>query len=374
MALRVLVVPDKFKGTLRAGESVSAIVEGWRAVRPGDTLDELPMSDGGDGFGEVIGGLVGAVKRTCPTLDSAHRSRDAAWWFEPATRVAVIETAEVNGLALLPPGRYHPFELDTFGLGALLRAAADARALRVYAGLGGSATNDGAFGLARALGFVFRDVAGTHLESFTELERLATIERPSSPLVFGELTIAVDVTNPLLGPDGATRVFGPQKGLLSSDLPKAEACLGRLAALVDAGASEPFSVEAGAGAAGGLGFGLRAFVGGRLESGAALFARLADLEQRVLDADLVVTGEGTLDRQSFSGKGVGMVVAAAARAGKPCWCFTGANLLDPGATASSSFRAFSIVPDVAPTARALSSAFECLRDLAKRAASTLGVP
>ncbi|HEX6271577.1 MAG TPA: glycerate kinase, partial [Polyangiaceae bacterium] len=253
MPLRVLVVPDKFKGTLRAREVAAAIVEGWCDARPNDTIDALPMSDGGDGFGEVIGALFAAEKTTCPTVDAAGRSRDAAWWFHAGERIAVIETAEVNGLALLPPGRYHPFELDTFGLGALFRAAADAGATHVYAGLGGSATNDGGFGLATALGVRFRDAAGNPLRSFDELEHLASLERPARTLGLGELTIAVDVTNPLLGANGATRVFGPQKGLAPSDIPKAEACLRRLAAVVDASAPRPFSDEAGAGAAGGLG-------------------------------------------------------------------------------------------------------------------------
>ncbi|HEX6273403.1 MAG TPA: glycerate kinase, partial [Polyangiaceae bacterium] len=288
--------------------------------------------------------------------------------FHAGERIAVIETAEVNGLALLPPGRYHPFELDTFGLGALFRAAADAGATHVYAGLGGSATNDGGFGLARALGVRFRDVAGKPLGSFDELERLASLERPARALGLGGLTIAVDVTNPLLGANGATRVFGPQKGLAPSDIPKAEACLGRLAAVVDASAPRPFSDEAGAGAAGGLGFGMRAFLGGSFESGAALFARLSDLERRVRGADLIVTGEGTLDAQSFLGKGVGMVAEVAARAGKPCFCLAGTVALAASETASPGFRSFSIVREL-PKDRVPASAFEAVRALARCAAA-----
>ena len=367
-------MPDKLKGTLGARDAARAIAEGWRRVRPGDVLEELPMSDGGDGFGDVIGALLGAEKQTCATVDAAGRPRDAAWWFDAPSGVAVVETAESNGLALLPPGKHHPLALDTFGVGALLRAAESAGATRVYAGVGGSATNDGGFGLARALGFRFLDAHGGELCAWTELERLATVEHPTRRLELGELLVAVDVMNPLLGADGATRVFGPQKGLAPSELAKAEACLGRLAELLETDGSTRFAAERGAGAAGGLGFGLHAFCGGALTSGAGLFARLSELERRIERADLVVTAEGSFDAQSLLGKGVGMVCALSARAGKPCWCLAGSVSLTPQAVPWSDFRSFAIVPDVATRERSFTSALECLRELATRAALAFDAP
>src|SRR5262245_6414999 len=126
MPLRVLIVPDKFKGTLTAQQAADAIACGWRSARPQDSLELLPMSDGGDGFGEIISRLLGAEAQTVKTTDAAHRPIEAEWWWHAPSQAAVIESARVIGLAMLPRGKYHPFELDTFGLGALLRTAVDA--------------------------------------------------------------------------------------------------------------------------------------------------------------------------------------------------------------------------------------------------------
>jgi len=363
MPLRVLVVPDKFKGTLTARQAADAIVSGWQSERPDDLVDALPMSDGGDGFGEVVGSLLGAERRACTTVDAAGRPRHADWWLASAARVAIVETAQANGLALLPRGAYHPFRLDSFGLGAVLADAARARAAHVYVGLGGSATNDGGFGLARALGFVFLDEHGLELSRWGELERLARVAAPAQPLAFPALSIAADVTNPLLGENGATYVYGPQKGLTPGELPRAEACLARLAEVVGA----ELAATPGAGAAGGLGFAFQAFLGGKIESGAGVFARLSDLERRIRDADIILTGEGRLDAQSFMGKGVGLVAAAAASAGKPCWCLAGDAALPPEGEPPRGFRAWSIAAELGRDA-ALREAREHLRALAVLAA------
>jgi glycerate kinase len=160
MAMKVLIVPDKFKGTLTAAAAAAAIARGWRSGRPNDSLDLLPMSDGGDGFGEVTSKLLRARLQRAEAIDAAHRPCVAKWWWEPRTRTAIIESAGVIGLAMLPPKRFHPFELDTLGLGAVVQAAAQRGARRCLMGIGGSATNDGGFGLARALGWVFLDESG----------------------------------------------------------------------------------------------------------------------------------------------------------------------------------------------------------------------
>ena len=369
VTFRVLVVPDKFKGTLTARQAAMAIARGWLEVRPADAIETLPMADGGDGFGEILGQLLNAQPRTCATVDAAGRSRVAAWWFEPESKSAVIETAEVNGLSLFPRGQFHPFQLDTFGLGALLREAERAGATRVIAGVGGSATNDGGFGVARALGFRFRDASGAELRSWTELERLERIDAPMQSLAFESLTVAVDVANPLLGANGATVVYGPQKGLLISDLPKAEACLLRLAEVVRAERGEDFALEPASGAAGGLGFGLRAFCGGTFASGGEIFATLSRLDERIRAADLVITAEGRFDEQTLMGKGVGVVADAAARAGKACYCLAGAVQIDAAHVRWPRFRAFPIVPEVADLADATANADECLSRLAAHVAA-----
>lgn len=371
MPLHVLIVPDKFKGTLTAVQAAAAIAQGWSEMRPQDRLETLPMADGGDGFGEVLGTLLQAERRTCETVDAAGRPCIAEWWWQPDAGVAVFETAQVNGLALLPPGQYHPFQLDTFGIGAVLRTAAQAGVRRLYLGIGGSATNDGGFGLARALGWTFRDAAGHALQHWTDLDRLAAVEPPPNPHGFPHLIIAVDVTNPLLGFQGATGIFGPQKGLRAEDLPKAEGCLRRLAEVLRTRTGQARELEPGTGAAGGLGFGLRVFAGGDFQPGTVIFAALSRLEERIRKADLVVTAEGALDAQSLMGKGVGFVAGLAARAGKRCLCLAGTVSITAREAPWRGFQTFAIVPGIATLSESKARAADCLGRLAAQAAATL---
>src|SRR6266536_891198 len=194
--MRVLIIPDKFKGTLTAETAAEAIARGWHSARPQDQLDLLPMSDGGDGFGEVISGLLKAKVQTVRTVAAAHRHCSAKWWWEPDAKTAIVESATVIGLAMLPPEQFHPFELDTFGLAAVLRAAAAKGARRCLIGIGGSATNDGGFGLARGLGWRFLDRNGHLIEQWTGLRELGQIRPPRRRRWFAELVVAVDVANP----------------------------------------------------------------------------------------------------------------------------------------------------------------------------------
>jgi glycerate kinase len=317
--MRVLVIPDKFKGTLRADEAAQAIEAGWREIRPQDALELLPMSDGGDGFGEIVGNLLGAQKRTSPTVNAAHESIEASWWWSDESRTAVVESANVIGLAMLPPGRFHPFELDTLGLGQLLHSIAkEHRDARLIIGIGGSATNDGGFGMGRGLGYRMLDFSGYCLDRWVALESLVKIELPREPALFREVTIACDVQNPLLGPQGASRIYGPQKGLRTEDFPAAERCLGRLVDVVKSDLGIDASDEPGTGAAGGLGYGLRVFLRGQFEPGFEIFARLAKLKEKIEAADLVITAEGSIDAQTDMGKGTGAIAKLAREHGKPC--------------------------------------------------------
>jgi glycerate kinase len=316
--LQVLVVPDKFKGTLDAAAVARSIAAGWRKARPHDQLDLIPMSDGGDGFGPVIGALLGAKARPIKTINAAGIQRSARWWWEPARRIAVVETAQSNGLALLSRGGYHPFDLDTFGVGRLIQAARQAGAATCLLGVGGSATNDGGFGLARALGWNFLDAKGHAILQWRGLERLHRVvppPRPSAP-TDPQWVVATDVSNPLLGPKGATRVYGPQKGLSPADLKKAEASLARLAQVMKRQTGFDSRLP-GCGAAGGLGYGLQAFLGAERRLGFDVFAQFADLDRRLAATDLVISGEGAVDTQTLMGKGVGQLLAACKRLGKP---------------------------------------------------------
>lgn len=369
MSLRVLIVPDKFKGTLTAQQVAAAIAKGWRDIRPDDFLEELPMADGGDGFGEILGQVLNAQPQHCTTVDAAGHRRVAEWWLAAHSHVALVETAQVIGLALLTANKYHPFHLDTFGIGAVFKQAAQSGVRRLYVGVGGSATNDGGFGLARALGWRFWDATGSELITWTTLDRLERVEAPSHPVVFDDLIVAVDVNNPLLGVKGASRVFGPQKGLQKeADILHAEACLARLAEVLSVFTGEDYSLHPGAGSAGGLGFGLSVFCGGKIQSGGEIFAALSQLDQRIQNADVVITAEGALDAQTLMGKGVGVVVNAAVRAGKQCFCLAGSVTIDPASVTWPNFKAFAIVPNIASIEESTAHADDCLRRLARLAA------
>lgn len=318
MGLKVLIIPDKFKGTLTAQQAAEAIARGWRTTRPEDSLELLPMSDGGDGFGEIISGILQARVQPVKTVNAAHHPCEAVWWWHEETRTAIIESARVVGLAQLPPKKYHPFELDTEGLGPVLEAAARQGAERCVLGVGGSATNDGGFGLARALGWQFFNVHDERIARWTELHTLAQVRPPESPQLFKELIVAVDVQNPLLGPGGCTRIYGPQKGLRPGDFDFAERCLEQMAQILEKELHLDYAREPGTGAAGGLGFGLRCFVGARLEAGFNLFARYANLPERLRSVQLVLSGEGAIDDSSLMGKGVGELAKLCQALDVPC--------------------------------------------------------
>jgi glycerate kinase len=372
MPLKVLIAPDKFKGTLPASAAAEAIARGWRRVRPGDRLELLPMSDGGDGFGGVLGRLLGAEIRTVRTVDAAHRPITAGWWWEPKTATAIIESASTIGLALLPAGKFHPFEIDTFGLGAVLRAAARTEAKRCLVGIGGSATNDGGFGLARALGWRFMDRRGGEIKRWTELVSLARLEPPAAPTRLGKAVVAVDVQNPLLGPTGCTRIYGPQKGLRAEDFDLAERCLARLASVMERQFGGRHAGEPGAGAAGGLGFGLRCFAGAKLESGFAVFSRYARLARRVKPAQLVLTGEGRVDAQTLMGKGVGRLAEMCRDFGIPCIVFAGEISTSTRSQARRFTRAYALAPSLTSRKNALAEPALWLAKAAQTAARESG--
>jgi glycerate kinase len=315
---------------LTANEAAEAIARGWGKGRPYDSLDLLPITDGGDGFGEVMGGLLRAKVVRTRTVDAAHRPCLAKWWWEPKTKTAIIESAKAIGLAMLPAKRFHPFELDTFGLGRLLRAALRRKARRCLIGIGGSATNDGGFGLARALGWEFIDRQGCAINQWTNLSNLQHIKSPRQTQWFDELLVAVDVQNPLLGKRGATCIYGPQKGLKSKDFELAERCLGRLADVAKVELRADFARVPGSGAAGGLGFGLATFAGGRLEPGYDLFAEQSDLDQRLRRVDLVITGEGCIDHSTLMGKGVGQIAKKCNELKIPCIAMAGVRHPEAG--------------------------------------------
>ncbi len=345
MPLKVLVAPDKFKGTLTAAQAAEAISQGWKKTRPQDELTFLPISDGGDGFGEIISQLLQARPQSIKTVDAAHRPCTATWWWHDGTKTAVIESARIIGLAQLPPGKYHPFELDTSGLGEVLLDAADRGAKKCLLGIGGSATNDAGFGMATALGWQFFNRHDEKINRWTELHSLAQVRPPDRSDLFSELVVAVDVQNPLLGPEGCTRVYGPQKGLKPEDFEFAEKCLEQVVAILEKELHVQCATERGAGAAGGLGYGLRCFAKARLQPGFALFSEYASLHKRLTDVDLVITGEGSIDRSTAMGKGVGELAALCKQRGVPCIGLAG-KLAEGGAQNELFTKSAGLVPDI----------------------------
>ena len=300
--MKVVIAPDKFAGTLSAAEAADAIAQGWRSRRPDDEIVRVPMADGGAGTLDVVASVVDGVRRvTVDVADARGRARAASLLRLPDGR-ALVESAEACGLAWLDPSQRDPMSGTTYGVGQLLRAAQATDPTEIVIGLGGTATSDGGAGMALALGSRLLRADGNGLKVgarfLVDLDRVVHREPGLAPVV-----IAGDVSNPLLGPEGAVAVFAPQKGARADDLPLLERALERWADVVERDLpGGPWRDLAGAGAAGGLGFALLAFCGARMTGGAAAVAGLVGLERHLRDADVVIAGEGKLDDQTLAGK------------------------------------------------------------------------
>lgn len=303
--MRVVIAPDKFKGSLTALEAAEAMARGLSRVDPSAEIDRVPMADGGEGTVAALVAATGGSYRTVTVTGPLGDPVVASFGLLGDGRTAVLEMASASGLWLVPPALRDPLRATTRGTGQLLLAALEAGARRVIVGIGGSATNDGGAGLGQALGFRLLDTHGRELEpGGGELDRLARIERTDQVAVLGSATIAVacDVTNPLCGPQGASAVYGPQKGATPEVVERLDRNLGHFADIVARDLDVAVRDIPGSGAAGGLGGGLVAFAGGRLEGGVNLVIEAVNLRERLHAADLCLTGEGALDGQSAFGK------------------------------------------------------------------------
>jgi glycerate kinase len=314
--MRVLAAPDKFKGTLTAAEAERAIAVGWHRARPQDEVVELPMADGGEGTLET---LIAALDGTILHAEVAGPLGDpveAGFGIAdgPDGRVAVVEMALASGLGLLHSDRRDVKRATTRGTGELILAALGHEPVRLVVCIGGSATNDGGAGMARALGARFKDASGVDIaEGGSALLDLATIDaRGLDPRLLSVRTsVACDVDNPLTGPSGASAVYGPQKGATEEDVQVLDRALGHYAAVLARDLGVDVRDVPGAGAAGGLGGGLVAFLGARLRPGVEVVMEAVGFAEQVTAADLVITGEGSFDAQSLHGKAVSGVVEMA---------------------------------------------------------------
>ena len=328
VAVKILIAPDKFKGALSAREVAENIALGLRDVVRAAEIEILPMADGGEGTADVICDALGGSWLKCNAHDAFGRKIDARYAWIENRNLAVMEMSEAAGMRRLSERERDPLRANTFGVGEMILNAAEHGAREIFVGLGGSATNDGGFGMARALGFRFFSESKRELQGGVgELQKLERVER-SKDLSLPKIVAAVDVQNPLLGANGATRVFGPQKGATEDKIDILESALARLADVISKEFAVDYREEPGAGAAGGLGFGLMTFCAAKIRSGFDVIAEAVRLESKMKDADLVITGEGSLDRQTLEGKTPAGVARLARKLGKRVFALVGRALND----------------------------------------------
>jgi glycerate kinase len=319
IGMRVVVAPDKFKGTLTAAEAADAIAEGWRLADGRAEIERVPVADGGEGtldaLVSALGGRLERARVTGPLGDPVVASFGLA--DTDRGRVAIVEMARASGIALVPEERRRPRRATTFGTGELVLEACRYRPRRVIVCIGGSATTDGGSGMAQALGARLLDEGGNEIgPGGGALGRLATIDlrRLAGEVRGVEFVVASDVDSPLIGPGGAAAVFGPQKGAGPEDVRALDEALAHYAAVLHRDLGLDLRHEPGAGAAGGLGAGLVAFLGARLRPGFEVVAEAVGLPDHLSNADVAVTGEGKYDRSTERGKAPGGVLRLAREA------------------------------------------------------------
>ncbi len=326
----VLAAPDSFKGTLSAAAAAAAMAAGVRSADPAISVDVCPIADGGEGSLDALAAALGATierRRVTGPLGEPIEARWGVHRASGARKVGIIELAEASGLGLVPPGRRDPTRTSTFGTGELIAAAVAAGCTEILVCVGGSATVDGGAGIAQALGAVFRERSGGLVAAPLTGGRLVEVASVQPARGLPVIRVLCDVRNPLLGPRGAAGVYGPQKGATPAQVRELEAALAHLAGL--AGIDPTLAERPGAGAAGGAAFGLAAFCGARLEPGIDVILDAVGFDERCARADLVLTGEGSLDAQTREGKACAGVLAAARRHGVPAIAIAGR--VGPGA-------------------------------------------
>lgn len=331
--MRIVVAPDSFKGSLTALEACRAVERGLRRVWPGADIAAVPMADGGEGTAQSLVDATGGRFVNCEVTDPLGQPVPARYGILGDGGTAVIEMAAASGLLLVPESARDPKITSTRGTGELIAHALDQGCRQLIVGIGGSATNDGGAGMAQALGACLLDARGEELgPGGAELARLERIDiagmHPAIPSC--RVMVACDVTNPLCGPLGASAVYGPQKGASPSDVALLDTALRQFADVVRRDLGRDVAAIPGAGAAGGLGAGLVAFLGAELAPGVEIVARAVSLDARIAAADLVITGEGRIDAQTGFGKTVAGVAAAARRRGVPAVALCGSLAGDVG--------------------------------------------
>jgi glycerate kinase len=369
---RVLIAADKFKGSLTAAQVAERITAGIHRARPGAVVESLPVADGGDGTVEAA--VAGGFERRRVTVTGPLGTPvTAAFALREST--AVVEIAEASGLQLLPPGTFAPLTATTYGTGELIRAALDAGARAIVLGVGGSATTDGGAGMLQALGARLLDAAGKPVAPgggpLSELAA-ADLSGLDPRLKDTGIVLASDVDNPLTGPTGAAAVYGPQKGATEADVVALDAALTRFAAVLTeslGGRAAESAAAPGAGAAGGIGYGALVGLGAAFRPGIEVLLEVLGFAPALERADLVITGEGSLDRQTLHGKAPAGVAAAARAAGKRVVAVCGRLAIDEDAVRGAGIERAYPLTDLEPDpARCMANAGPLLERLAERLA------
>jgi glycerate kinase len=344
----VLIASDKFKGSLTAAEVARAVGTGVRRARPDAEVVAVPVADGGDG---TLAAAVAAGFTAVPVTAAGPTGQPVSTCFARKGDLAVVEMADVSGLVRLPGGELAPMQATSRGAGEVLAAAIDAGCTRVVVGIGGSASTDGGAGMVQALGGRLLDAAGREvgpggaaLAGLVEVDLAAVRERVAGV----EIVVASDVDNPLTGPRGAAAVYGPQKGATEDQVAELDRALGNWAGVVAAATGKDLRDTPGAGAAGGVGFAALALLGAELRPGIDLVLDLVGFHEHLAGVDLVVTGEGSLDEQTLSGKAPAGVADAARSAGIPVVAVCGRTTLSGASLAAAGITAAYALLDIEP--------------------------
>ncbi len=360
--MKIVLAPDKFKGSLTASAVCAAMTEGILQADPTAEVVAIPMADGGEGTAEVLTQSTHGTWHLVTVLDPLDNPVEAGFGVSGDGKTAFIEMAQASGLRLLNPSNYDPFRASTFGTGQLIGQAISRGVERIVLGIGGSATNDCGTGMAAALGWRFLDKSGQALRPCGgNLIEIQTIIAPEL-MWSGTVEVACDVTNPLVGPNGATYIYGPQKGATVADLPVLDAGMTHFAGLIQKQFGLDLATLPGAGAAGGLGAGAVLFLNGHLTEGVNLLMKHTQLAEKMTGADLVLTGEGRIDNQTLQGK----LIAGITRLGQeqqiPVVALCGSlQLTSDELTTLGLTSAFSIMPGPTSLADALTNAAEYLK-------------
>ncbi len=324
--MKIVIAPNALKGCLTAAEAAEALARGVARIRPDIDIVQVPVADGGDGLADVLVNALHGVERTALVSGPLGDPVSTTFCHVPARRLAAIEMATASGLALLAKERLNPLLTTTLGTGELIKAALDLDIVHLIVGIGGSATNDGGIGMAAALGARFLDGNGQPVEpvggALGMIERI-DLSGLDPRLAAMRIEVICDVDNPLLGERGAAHVYGPQKGATPEQVRMLEAGLANLAAVIDRDLGLDVRDLPGAGAAGGLGAGLKAFLKAELRRGVDLVLDLVKLDERLRDADLALTAEGQIDVQTAFGKAPAGVAERARAHGVPCIAIAG---------------------------------------------------